>query len=77
MAASVLRGPEGLRPGRQLADGQRRAPLWRLPPRDHPIDKAVRDGLVAAEIAVALDLGVDPLDRLASVLGVELVDPAP
>ena len=42
--------------------------------RDDPVDEAVARGLVGGEEAVALHVRVDLLDRLAGVLGVDLVD---
>src|SRR5215213_9184553 len=50
-------------------------PRTRLVVLDDPVDEAVLDGLVGLEEAVALHVGVDLLDRLPGVLGVDLVDP--
>ena len=44
-------------------------------PLDDLVDQAVLDGLLGLEEAVALHVLVDLLERLAGVLGVDLVDP--
>ena len=43
--------------------------------RDHAVDQPVLDGLVGLEEPVALHVVVDLLERLAGVVGVDLVDP--
>ena len=42
--------------------------------REDPVDQAVLDGLLGGEEAVAVHVVVDLLDRLAGVVGVDLVD---
>src|SRR3712207_9321825 len=43
---------------------------------DDAVDQAVLERLVGREVTVAVHVGVDLLDVLAAVLGVDLVEPA-
>lgn len=64
-----------------LHDGRRRLALAealsfarQIAPLDHPAHEPVSDRFRASEAAVTLDVGVHPLELLAGVFGVDLVD---
>ena len=67
---SVVSGSAGI-----LAEAT--GPRGQLAPLDHAVDQPVGERLLTGEIAIALHVGVNPLDRLSGVLGVDLVDPRP
>ena len=46
----------------------------RQPAIDHAVHEAIGHSLSTGEITVPLHVGVDPLHRLAGVLGVDLID---
>ena len=49
-------------------------PVGQVAVLDDPVDESVGDRLRAGEVAVALHVGVHPLELLAGVLGIDLVD---
>src|SRR5947209_19984605 len=65
---SSFSGPARRRNGRQRR-------FLQLVVVDHPVDEAVLDRLIGLEEAVALHVGVDLLEALPGVLGVDLIDP--
>src|SRR6056297_701050 len=48
--------------------------VHRLARGDHPVDDAIFEGLVGLHDEIAVGVGVDALDRLAGVIGEDLVD---